>query len=200
MVRPFSTCTFIGRGYGQVSSYVHTTAMGTKGQCHVYSLPYEFKFFIDLTLAFPGGMFSKIRHLLMIDKHPFEHEFFELISHECPVLEYLRIFNTKPQENKQRSSSLLTFSNLKILQLQSAHPDYAEQFLLEKNAYLPRLELFFIKYESLAIVTDNFTNDTERLKFSKLRKLSIREYFVLPEKFYQYFPKLTNCFSKEFFK
>ncbi len=146
--------SFIGKGYGQVDSYVHTRSMGTEGRCHVYSLPYEFEYFIDLNLDFPGGMFYKVRYLVMIDKRPFEHEFFEFISHEFPFLKHLYVFNDEPQQNKQSSSTPITFPHLTLLNLQMAHTDYAEQFLLEKNAYLPRLAKVFIKYKSLSIVKD----------------------------------------------
>jgi hypothetical protein len=72
--------SFIGREYQQVSSYVHTISMNTEGECHIYSLPYEFDYFVDLNNSFQGGMFHKVRYLTMDDTIPFEHKFFQLIS------------------------------------------------------------------------------------------------------------------------
>ncbi|CAF4024620.1 unnamed protein product, partial [Rotaria sordida] len=71
-----------------------------------------------------------------------------------------------------------------------AHMDYVEEFLFDKNIHLPRLLNLSIKYESLAIVTNNFTNDAARITCSKLKCLDISEPFVRPENFHQYFPLL----------
>jgi hypothetical protein len=180
--------SFIGRGYGQIGSYIHTRSMGTEGRCHVYSLPYEFEYFIDLDLGFPGGMFHKVRYLLMIDKRPFEHDFFEFISHEFPFLEHLYICNDEPQQNKQSSSTLITFPHLTLLNLQMAHTDYAEQFLLERNAYLPRLAKLFIKYKLLSMVKDKSIVDCSGLVDVKREDIFIHGLSVQPEHFGECFP------------
>jgi hypothetical protein len=77
-----------------------------------------------------------------------------------------------------------------LLKLETAHVDYAEQFLLEKNTYLPRLMNLNIGFESLAMVTNNFTNDAARINCAKLKCLNIDEPFVRPENFHQFFPLL----------
>jgi hypothetical protein len=38
--------SFIGRGYSQVGSYVYNTPINVESQCHVYSVPYEFEYFL----------------------------------------------------------------------------------------------------------------------------------------------------------
>jgi len=184
--------SFIGREYGQVGSYSYVNAelMKTEGICYIYSLPYEFEYFLGLDVSFPGGMFDKVRYLKMKDNRPFEHQLFKLVSQDFPVLEFLYIYNMQPQKDKQHSSTLITFPHLKFIQLQAAHADYAEQFLFEKNSHLPRLINLCIGYTSLAIITNNFTNDTTRFNFGKLEILNTPKPFVRPENFHQYFPSL----------
>ncbi len=182
--------SFIGRRYGQVGSDVHSIAI-KKGisRCHIYSLPYQFKHFDYLNNSFKGGLFDKVRSLLMLDSRPFEHNFFKVISQSFPFLQTLRILNSKPQQNKQQSSTIL-FPHLILLDLATAHVDYAEQFLFNKNTHLPRLLNLSIGYESLAMVTNNFTNDAARLNCAKLTNLDIEKPFVRSKNFHQYFPFL----------
>ncbi|CAF4887354.1 unnamed protein product [Rotaria socialis] len=126
--------SFIGKKYGQVDSYVHTRSTETKGECHIDSFPYEFEYFHDLNISFPGGMFRKVRNLMMF-----------------------------------------------------AHVNYVEQFLLKKYTHLPNFLNLYIRYESLAKITNNFTNDVVRLNFDKLKGLHIRELFVGSQSFHKYF-------------
>ncbi|CAF3985651.1 unnamed protein product [Rotaria sordida] len=100
------------------------------------------------------------------------------------------IINKEPQRDKQKSLSLIKFSYLIYLDLQGAHADYAEQFLIDKYCHLPCLLNLNIDYESLVLATNNFTNDATRLTCSKLTSLRINEPFIPPKNFYQYFPLL----------
>jgi hypothetical protein len=182
--------SFIGRGYQQAASYVHTTSVNIEGKCHIYSLPYEFEHF-HLDDSFQGGMFHKVRYLTMDDtKIPFEHQLFKLISQDFPFLEFLSIFNRHPQKDKEHSSTLITFPYLTFLDLKWAHNDYAQLFLLEKNAHLPRLLNLCISYISLTMITNNFTTDATRFNFGTLKSLDACQSFVRPENFHQYFPLL----------
>jgi hypothetical protein len=181
--------SFIGRGYQQVASYVHTISMNTEGKCHVYSLPYEFEYF-HLDNSFQGGMFHKVRYLTMDDTSPFEHKLFQLISQDFPFLEFLYISHIEPQEDKQHSSTLITFPHLKLLDLKWAHVDYAEQLLLKKNAHLPHLLNLCIEYGSLTMITNNFTTDATHFNFGTLKNLDVCQLFVRPENFLKYFPLL----------
>ncbi len=85
---------------------------------------------------------------------------------------------------------MIIFRHLVILDLFDAHIDYAEQFLFDKNTHLPRLLYLRIRYESLRMVTNNFTNDEARLTCGKLKCLEIHEPFVRPKNFHEYFPLL----------
>ncbi|CAF3359078.1 unnamed protein product [Rotaria sp. Silwood2] len=159
--------SFVERRYGQVGSYVHTSSTGIE-----------------------GGMFDKVLYLVMTDVDPFEHELFKIISQDFSLLKHLRIENDQPQKNKQHSSTLIIFPHLILLNLFLAHVDYAEQFLYDRNTYIPRLLNLGIEYDSLVMVTNNFNNNGARLNCAKLKRLNLDESFVRPENFHQYFPLL----------
>ncbi|CAF3842973.1 unnamed protein product [Rotaria magnacalcarata] len=118
--------SFIGKKYGQVDSYVHTRSTETNGECHIYSFPYEFEYFHDLNISFPGGMFHNVRNLMMVDTRPFEHKLFKLISQDFPFLQHLYIYNDESQKYKEDSFPFITFSHLTLLHLQFAHVNYVE--------------------------------------------------------------------------
>ncbi len=193
--------SFIGRNYGQVGSYVHFEPRnGIDGRgCkwakavvkfHVYSLPYQFESFLHLNNSFQGGMFVKVRCLTMTDTYPFEHKLFKIISDDFSFLKELHICNRQPQKEKQYSSTLINFPLLNLLNLVKAHVDYAEQFLIDTNTHLPCLLDLCITYESLTMVTNNFTNDATRLYCAKLKGLHIDKPFVRLKHFDEYFPLL----------
>ncbi|CAF1409290.1 unnamed protein product [Rotaria sp. Silwood1] len=125
----------------------------------------------------------------MSDGIPFEHKLFKFIAQEFPFLEFLYICNDNPQENKQDSSTLITFPYLTVLDLEKAHVDYAELFLLEKNMHLPRLVNLSVNNKSLTTITNNFTNDPTLFNFGKLTSLVCQK-FVSPKNFCKYFPLL----------
>ncbi|CAF1682706.1 unnamed protein product, partial [Rotaria magnacalcarata] len=179
--------SFIGKKYGQVDSYVHTRSTETKGECHIYSFPYEFEYFHDLNISFPGGMFHKVRNLMMVDTRPFEHKLFKLISQDFPFLQHLYIYNDESRKYKEDSFPFITFPHLTLLHLQFAHVNYVELFLLKKYTHLPNLLNLYIRYESLAKITNNFTNDVVHLNFDKLKGLHILELFVGSQSFHKYF-------------
>lgn len=102
--------SFINKGYEQVASYIHINSMHTQGKCHIYSLPYDFEYLIDLDNCFQGGMFDKVRYLTINDMIPYQQEVFKLISQNFPFLEFLSISNRHRLEGNQYSSTLITFS------------------------------------------------------------------------------------------
>jgi len=181
-------CSFIRRGYQQVGSYTHTPSTEKVNICHVYSFPYEFYHFLHLNCHFPGGMFDKVRCLIMSDADPFEHELFEIVSHSFPFLQTLIIINHQPQQRKQHSSPIVTFPHLISLDLRMANVDYVEQFLCDTKTCLPCLLKLTIRNKSLVIATNNFTNDAMRLNCARLQSLVIYGSYVRPENFHTYFP------------
>src|SRR4051812_13930106 len=61
------------------TSYTYTQSARFDGICQIYSLPYDFEYFVDVDNFFQGGMFKKVRLLKMVDGIPFEQQFFKLI-------------------------------------------------------------------------------------------------------------------------
>ncbi|CAF4969811.1 unnamed protein product, partial [Rotaria socialis] len=182
--------SFLEREYQQVHSYADEKLTFNRGFCHVYLLPYHFNDFIFMTSGFQGGSFSEVRGLIMLDIRPFENELFQVISQDFPFLQRLSITNLYSQQNKQHLSTSITFAHLFDLDLARANIDYVVQFLFDKNTSLPRLTHLTVRYETLATVTQGFTNDAARLTCSTIRCLVVKEPFVRPEKFLLYFSSL----------
>jgi hypothetical protein len=182
--------SFIGRGYQQVASHVCTKYNTRGGECRIYSLPYDFEYYFDLNNCFQGGMFHKVRQLEMDDRISIEYRLFQQIPHDFPFLEFLSIPNSYPMEDKQHSSTLITFPFLTFLDLQYAHVDYVELFLLRKNTHLPRLLNLSVEYKSLKRITNNFTKDAMDFNFETLKSVDVCQSLVRPENFHHYFPLL----------
>lgn len=180
--------SFVGRIQGPVASHIDTTSTIDNKESHIYSLPYAFDCFVNLTNSFQGGMFDKVRYLRMNDGYPFEFDFFRLISQSFPALKFLHFSNSCSQKGKQHLSTSITFPHLTYLNLTESHVDYAEQFLLAKNAYVPGLMHLCIRYRSLVAITNNFTNDVTQFNFTTVKYIDGCESFVRPKRFSQYFP------------
>ncbi|CAF3939230.1 unnamed protein product [Rotaria sp. Silwood1] len=179
--------SFVKRGYQQIDSYTHKESE-TGTTCHIYSVPYQFDCF-NMTCHFQGGIFDKVQYVMMGEReHPFEHELFQIISHSFPFLRTLVICNYEPQKTKQHSSTIIIFPYLRSLDLQRANVDYGAQFLCDTKIHLPCLLNLTIPYESLAMITNNFTNDLTRLTCARLQRLIICGSYVPSENFHSYFP------------
>ena len=181
--------SFIGRKYQQVGSYADDDLMLSLPRCHIYSLPYQFENFFFSTNSFQGGIFEKVKWVKITDTRPFEHEFFKIISKSFPFLIQLTVQNYEQQQNKQHSSTFVVFPHLLSLHLTGAHDDYAEELLLKKNTHLPCLKRLTIRYQSLEIITNHFTNNAIEFNCTELTYLSIAEPFVARENFHLYFPQ-----------
>ncbi|CAF3303217.1 unnamed protein product [Rotaria sp. Silwood2] len=97
--------SFINRGFQSIDTCADERLINNRGNCHVYSLPYQFSEFLFMSSCFQGGKFNKVRMLLMLDRRPFEHELFKIISQDFPFLQKLIIWNSEPEQNKQHHSS-----------------------------------------------------------------------------------------------
>ncbi|CAF3203245.1 unnamed protein product, partial [Rotaria sp. Silwood2] len=151
--------SFIERNFQHVDSYADDYLVNCEGRCHIYSLPYQFDKFHHLNNSFQGRIFEKVEWVIMTDTRPFEHEFFKNISKSFPFLRQLSVINDEQQKIKQHSSILVIFPHLRSLNLTFAHIDYVEEFLLKKNTHLPCLLYLKMKYQSLVIITNHFTNN-----------------------------------------
>jgi hypothetical protein len=183
--------SFIEKGNRYVGSYVHNRLHMQTGQCHVFSIPYQFDTYLLMRCnSFQGGIFDKVRSMKMIDSYPFEYALFKKISQHFPFLRNLTVDNNTGQDDKQYLSTFITFPYLEHLDIKFAHADYAEQFLFEKNTRLPRLLELHVGCDTLTMITNNFTNDLARVNCSKIRHLVTKELYVPPKDFHLYFPLL----------
>ncbi|CAF1414285.1 unnamed protein product [Adineta steineri] len=169
--------------------YINSNPFGCDGACYSYSLPYDFECF-HLNNSFQGGTFHEVRHLIMIERGPFQDKLFQYISRDFPFLEILELSNVWPQENYQCSFTLMTFPYLKYLNLEYSHLCYTVRFLLKTIMYLPRLLYLSIPYQSLVFLTKNFTTDPSYYNFDTVKSLDLCESCVRPKNFHHYFPLL----------
>lgn len=147
--------------------------------------------FHNVTNSFTGGMFDRVRCVTTTDDiRSFEQEFFQMISQCFPFLQTLSIENNKPQKYKKDSFMSITVPHLAILNLQLAHIDYIKQFLFHRRTHLPCLSHLTIQYQSLVMITNNFSNEPKHFNFVQLKTLVTDQSFVRPENYHSYFPHL----------
>ena len=181
--------SFFQYGYKDIDAFGDVTYVNHRADAHIYSLPYQFKKFDFMTSAFQGGKFDQVRRLTMFDQRPFEHRLFRIIARDFPFLQRLFIKNFQEQQVKDHSDESITFSYLCELCLADSHIDYAREFLSnDEIVALPRLTSLFVAYETLAILTENFTNNKARRICNRITNLSFHGPFVPPNNFHLYFP------------
>ncbi|CAF2874331.1 unnamed protein product, partial [Rotaria sp. Silwood2] len=162
--------------YNPIISCVDDFQKSRCNLCHMYSYPYEWKCYNNITNNFPGGLFKCVYEVSLYDEHPFEHEFFLQIAQSFPFMKKLTITNREAQMNKGRRESknddenlsIINYYHLTELRFFQAHEDYLEEFLLDTKTCLLNNVYLFVNRELLKKVTDNFTRDATRLNCSKI--------------------------------
>lgn len=182
--------SFFELGYKHIDAFGDVNFVNNRADAHIYSLPYQFKTFYSMISSFQGGKFDQVQTLIMCDRRPFEHRLFQIIARDFPFLQRLLVINWKEQQDKNHSYTFITFTHLRELCLEDSHTDYAMEFLSNENINLPCLTRLSISYETLATVTNNFTNNQARRICNRITDLSIFEPFVRPKNFHLYFPLL----------
>lgn len=163
---------------------------------HLYSFPSESNELILYDHHFPDGPFDHLRKLSLRQLFvPLEHEFFLRLAFHFPHITHLSTRIRGPQTGQRSSSSddpnsIVKFLRLTDLALQGFHADYAEQFLVETNTWMPRLTHLHINYEDLIQVTENFTRAETRCNCLRIQHLVINRPMVQHSEFYHYFPSL----------
>ncbi|CAF1196216.1 unnamed protein product [Adineta steineri] len=154
----------------------------TRGsRCRIYSYPYKLKFYNDITNNFSGELFTYVRRISLSDKNPFEHEFFLRIEKSFPFVEKISMRNFQPQNNKlctesnddNQHWSIVKYSHLTNLTLNTVHDDYVEQFLDNRKVCLPNNVHLDIGYEQLKRVTNNFTRNITQINCRKLKSMCL---------------------------
>ena len=186
----------------QIISYVDYFEESRFSLCHVYSYPFSYrqKCFNNVTNHFPGGIFKYVREISLFDERPFQHEFFLRIVRSFPLMERLTVMNMRPQNDKRRRKakdykqylSIIECPLLIQLNLDEAHDDYVEQFLLDTKTSLPNNLCLCVKYESLKRVTHNFKRDATKINCTKLAYLYTNDDLRFPRHFKDYFPRVDT--------
>jgi hypothetical protein len=186
----------------KIISCVDYFQVSKHGQCHIFSYPYRAKTYEYITNNFPGGLFKYVREVSLYDYRPFEHEFFVKIAKSFPFMEQLTIYNNKPQKNKSNDQtksdnqhlSLIQYPYLSELDLDSAHDDYVEEFLLDTKTSIVRTINLHVLFSTLDRVTHNFTRDATRINCAKLLSIYVPRHVSISKQLKDYFP-CTEIYS-----
>ena len=82
----------------QVICCVDYFSESENGQYHIYSYPYIWKEYNNITNHFPDGFFKCVCEISLFDERPFEHEFFLRISQSFSLMKILTLINQKQQK------------------------------------------------------------------------------------------------------
>ncbi|CAF3890248.1 unnamed protein product [Rotaria sp. Silwood1] len=175
-------------------------------QCHIYSYPYKWKVYNNITNNFRGGLFTSVTQVLLYDEHPFEREFFLQIAQSFPFMKELTIHNRKAQNNKQliksnndnQMLSIIEYPNLTRLDLHCTHNDYVELFLFDRKMTLPNNLHLCVDYQLLKKVTYNFTRYTTPNNCAKLATLYFYPVDQIDEHIKKYFSHTCICCISDF--
>ncbi len=152
----------------QIISYVDCFSKSNSFRCHIYSYPYPWSFYYNITNNFPGGLFKSVREISLYDERPFEYDFFLRIAESFPFIEKLSVYNCEPQENDNQQCLIIKYPYLTKLDLIKTHENYVEQFLNDTKTCLVNDVYLRVSYNLLQKVTDNFTKDVTRINCSKI--------------------------------
>lgn len=158
--------------------------------CHVYSYPYQWTSYYNITNHFTGGLFKSVRQISLRDNRPFEHDFLLRIAQSFPLITTFILQNHQPQENNQIQWPIIRYSHLIEIDLAEAHEDYVEEFLNSTKMCLLDNVCLRLRYNLLKKVTADFTRDTTRINCSKIKILCLipSRYTVDYSKLKDYFP------------
>jgi hypothetical protein len=163
----------------------------------VYSRPFAFDAFTGLTQSFPGGTFDGVTMARIVGFEPLEHDFFKNIAKSFPYLYSLVLSDLNPPRDQQKQESIhgmpvITFPYVRFLTVYCSHLCYVEQLLSDAFTSLPSLRELRLDYDTLTVLTNNFTNDLARVNCARVQVLGVKECIVPSENFFSYFPSLKT--------
>ncbi|CAF4473033.1 unnamed protein product [Rotaria sp. Silwood2] len=172
----------------QIISFVDCFLESDLYYYHIYSYPYTWNFFNNITNNFPGGLFKYVREISLLDERPFQHEFFLRIAQSFPFINKLTLNNREPQENDNQQCLIIKYHHLTKLDLVQAHENYVEEFLNSTKTCLLNKVHLSVCYNSLQKATDDFTKDVTQVNCSKIIRLIVFGDNVELSKLKDYFP------------
>ncbi|CAF3810313.1 unnamed protein product [Rotaria sp. Silwood1] len=185
----------------QIISCVDYFSEIERGECHIYSCPYESKEYHKITNNFPGGIFKHVHEISLFDEQPFEHKFFFQISQSFPFMKKLTLINEKPSRNLHDNNehlSIIEYPHLSQLDLSEAQDDYIEQFLVDTKISLSNSFYLCCRLSKvLKRVTQHFARNTTRINCSKVRSLCLIGKCRIPEHMKNIMIVINVCFNKK---
>ena len=184
--------TFENFDNNQTTSYVDCFRKFNLFYCQIYSHPYRWTFYHNITNNFPGGLFKCVRVVSLYDEHPFEHQFFLRISKSFPFMKKLILRNNEAQKTDYLHWTIIKYPHLTEINLAEAHDDYVDQFLNNTKTCLLNNVHLRVRYNSLEKTTNNFTRDVTRMNCSKIITLIVSGH--TNQNLEQYFPHAKILF------
>jgi hypothetical protein len=158
--------------------------------CHVYSYPYTWNFYHNITNDFSGGLFKCVRTISLRDERPFEHDFLFLIAKSFPFITKLSLQNYEPQQNNHLQWPMIKYHHLIEIDLVKTHQDYVEEFLNNTKICLTDNVHLRVQYKLLKTQTNNFTRDTTQMNCAKIITLTLADDVKdFDDNFQKYFPR-----------
>jgi hypothetical protein len=180
--------TFKNFPSNQIISSVDYFSKENELRCHIYTHPYTWPSYFDITSNFRGELFKYVRIISLVDERPFEHEFFLRIQKSFPFIEQLYLRNEEPQKNDNQQWPIIQYSHLTGLSLIDTHENYVEQFLINTKTCLLNNVYLHVPYDTLRRVTHDFTRDATRVNYSKIIVLFLQNRSELTFALKDYFP------------
>ena len=193
--RKFTSIGYEHMGYFCTKNFANIT-------CHIFSLPFVFDILYIIGSTFPSVVYLHVTclNLRLLDTIILKEEFFLRIARCFPMLECFSLSNISSSlvdemnvDDKQWNFPV-EYPHLISLTLQYSPNVYVEQFLNDTKIRLPHLRILTVDYDTLVIVTENFTKETTRNTCANVKKLCGGPFAVYSKDFYDYFPQLL-CVS-----
>ncbi|CAF3939595.1 unnamed protein product [Rotaria sp. Silwood2] len=163
--------TFKNFQSNQVISFIDYFPKANEFHCYIYSYPYIWTDYNNITNNFRGGLFESVLKISLVDERPFEYEFFLQIAKSFPFIQQLHVHNREQQKNDTQQWSIIEYSHLTHINLVQTHENYLEQFLNNTKMSLLNSINLRVDYNALQRVIDNFTSDVTRMNCSKIECL-----------------------------
>ncbi|CAF1431603.1 unnamed protein product [Rotaria sordida] len=185
--------TFKNLKNNQIISCIDYFPKANEFHCHIYSYPYTWNYYDNITNNFHDGLFKRVYEISLFDERPFEREFFLKIAKSFPCIEELRLHNRELQKNDNQQWSIIEYPHLIRLDLVQTHENYVEQFLNNTKVCLLNDFDLRVDYNTLQRVTDNFTSDAIRINCSKIKCLFLYNEPELSRDLKDCFPHAKIC-------
>jgi hypothetical protein len=164
-----------------IVSYRDDFANLEDGHCHIYTSPYSWMVYHDVSNSFASEVFSNVQHVTCYDERPFEHSFFVRLAHSFPSMRVLTLTNRAAQLEKPRQRPcdekerlpVVRYPALRKLELLNVHDDYVEQFLFATRTFFSN-GMHVCNYRSqMKRVTHDFMRDETIMNCSKVKTFDL---------------------------